>query len=290
MRLRLSRIYIPAISRPMPTRHLLPVAGLAVLLLCRGVLAEDQPFLTLDATDIEPQFGREFEQDFNWAIDRPASTGLEMHSEIEYGLRDNLQIAGAADYGWERATPAADTKLRFAAVSGELIYRPLNVYFDPLGVAVLVSPSVGPDLFEVEAKLLAQKNFINDRLRVVVNAGWTGARQREPDAGVDRWENKSTLSLGAGLSYNITWAISAGIEFDNERDFEGFDGGGSPESSVSYAGPTFQFVDRPLTMSLGIQAQLPYASGPVGISGTLHNGFAADAERYRVTFRVTRAF
>jgi hypothetical protein len=271
-------------------RHFLPIAGLAVLLLCRGVRAEDQPFLTLDATDIEPQFGREFEQDFNWAIDRPASTGLEMHSEIEYGLRDDLQIAGAADYGWGGATPAADPMLRFAAVSGELIYRPLNVYFDPLGLAVLVSPNAGPDVFEVETKLLTQKNFNNDRLRVVVNAGWTGTRQREPDAGINRWENESTLSLGAGLSYNITWMWSAGIEFDNERDFEGLDGRESPGSNVYYAGPTFQFVDHPLTVSFGFQAQLPYAGGSGDISGASQNGFAADAERYRVGLRVTRDF
>jgi hypothetical protein len=273
-----------------PLRLSLPIAGLVMLLLYGGAHAEDQPFLTLDTTDIQPQFGREFEQDFNWAIDRPSSTGLEMHSEIEYGLRDNLQVAGAADYGWERAVPGADAKIRFDTDSGELIYRPLNVYFDPLGLAVLVSPRVGPDVFEVETKLLAQKNFINDRLRVVANAGWTASRQREPDAGVNRWENESTLSLGAGLSYNITWAWSAGIEFDNERALEGFDGRGSPDSSVYYAGPTFQFVDHPLTMSVGFQAQLPCAGGPGGVSGLLHNGFAVDAERYRVAFRVTRDF
>lgn len=274
----------------MPLRLSLPIAGLAILVLVGAARAEDQPFLTLDATDIEPQFGREFEQDFNWAIDGPSSTGLAMHSEMEYGLRDNLQIAGAADYGWERAVPGADTKIRFGAVSGELIYRPLNVYFDPLGLAVLVSPGVGPDLFDIETKLLAQKNFVNDRLRVVVNAVWTDARHREPDAGVNRWENESTLTLGAGLSYNITWAWSAGIEFDHEDAFEGFDSRGSPASSVYYAGPTFQFVDHPLTMSLGFQAQLPCGSCPGGSSGKSQNGFAADAERYRVGFRVTRDF
>jgi hypothetical protein len=267
-----------------------PIASLTILMLVGAARAEDQPFLTLDATDIEPQFGREFEQDFNWAIDRPSSTGLAMRSEIEYGLRDNLQIAGAADYGWDRAAPGTDAKIRFSAVSGELIYRPLNVYFDPLGLAVLVSPGVGPNLFEVETKLMAQKNFINDRLRVVVNVAWTGARQRKLDAEMNRWENESTLSLGAGLSYNITWAWSAGIEFDNERDFAGFDGRGSPDSSVYYAGPTFQFVDHPFTMSVGFQAQLPCASGPGDISGSLHNGFAVDADRYRVAFRVTRDF
>ncbi len=279
-----------ALEETVPFHRSLTIAGLAIPLLVGAARAEDQPFLTLDATDIEPQFGREFEQDFNWAIDHASSTGLEMHSEIEYGLRDNLQVAGAADYAWEPAAPGADTKLRFTTVSGELIYQPLNVYFDPLGVAVLVSPSVGPDVFEVETKLLAQKNFINDRLRFVINAGWTDARQRDPDAEGDRWENESTLSLGAGLSYNITWAWSAGIEFDNERTFEGLEDRGSPDSSIYYAGPTFQFVDHPLTVSVGFQMQLPYASGPGDMSGLLHNGFAVDAERYRVALRITRDF
>ena len=256
------------------------------LLLGGSARAEDQPFLTLDTTDIEPQLAHEFEQDFNWAIDRPPSTALQMRSELEYGLRDDVQIAGAVDYAWERSGASADT-FHVRDVGGEVIYRLWNVDFDPLGVGVLVAANAGSDVDEVGATLLLQKNFLNDRLRVVVNSGWTGERQRATDGAGNPWEQDSTLALAAGLAYSITWTWSAGIEFDNDRAFQGLFVDGASGSSVYYAGPTLEYVAHPFTASLGFQAQLPWASG--GGNGA-NNGFAPDAERYRVAFRVTRSF
>src|SRR5438552_7162167 len=135
MRLRLIRIQWLNIQT-MPLRLSLP-AFAAAMLLCGGAWAEDQPFLTLDTTDIEPQLAHEFEQDLNWAIDR-SPPALQIRSELEFGLRDDLQITGAVDYGWERTGSGAD-EFRFLDAGGEAIYRLWNVDFDPLGLGVLVS-------------------------------------------------------------------------------------------------------------------------------------------------------
>jgi hypothetical protein len=256
------------------------------VLLLGSARAEDQPFLTLDTTDIEPQLAHEFEQDFSWAIDRSPATSLHMRSELEYGLRDDVQIAGAVDYAWERSGASADT-FHVLDVGGEAIYRLWNVDFDPLGVGVLVSADAGSDVAEVGSTLLLQKNFLNDRLRLVVNTGWTGERQRATNGAGNRWGQDSMLALAAGLAYSITWTWSAGIEFDNERAFQGLFVDGAPRSSVYYAGPTLQYVAHPFTASLGFQAQLSWASGR---GDGANNGFAPDAERYRVAFRVTRSF
>lgn len=263
----------------MPLRVVL-VAALAAVLLCGGAAAEDQPFLTLDTTDIEPQSGHELEQDANWAMGPASAAGLGLETELEYGLNDDLQIAAAADYGWDRSDSNAD-RFHFGSVGGEAIYRALNVDFDPVGLGVLVSADAGSALMDGTAKLLVQKNFLNDRLRMVVNSGWTEARQRTTNFTIPRWQNESMVELAAGFSYAITWSWSAGMEFDDDL---------TSDSNVYYAGPTVQFVAHPLTASVGFQAQLPWASGPAGLSDTVRNGFAADAERYRVAFRVTRDF
>src|SRR5205085_11345873 len=231
-----------------------------------------------------------FEQGFNWAIDGPPSTSPQIRSELEYGLRDDLQIAGAIDYGWERTGSGAD-EFQFLDVAGEAIYRLWNVDFDPFGLGLLVAADAGSDLVDLETKLLLQKNFLNDRLRIVINAGWTGERQRATNVAGSRWEQDSAVELAAGAAYSITWTLSAGIEFDNERSFQGLllNDTGAPDSSVYYAGPTLQYVAHPFTASVGFQAQLPWASGGGDLSG-VRNGFASDAERYRVAFRITRSF
>lgn len=256
--------------------------------------ADDQPFLTLDATDIEPQFGHELEQDFGWSHGKThqAFDEFEGESELEYGWSDQVQVAVSTSYAWTRehdnVFPAgpAQSGSEWGGVSGELIYQALNVYFDPIGLGVLVSPSVGPDWRGIEAKLLVQKNFINDRLRFVVNAG--GEFGAEKDDGA--WNDTSALTFDAGLAYNFTWEWSAGLEFNAEHDFDGLllDGRAMPVASTYYFGPTIQYIAHPWTASLGLQAQLPWANDPTRTAGALDHGFLADAERLRVALRVTR--
>ena len=154
---------------------------------------------------------------------------------------------------------------------------------------MLFAADGGADEADVEATLLLQKNFVNDRLRFVINAGWTGEWQRQTGTAANQWEHDSTIGLAAGLAYSITWSWSAGLEFDNDRGFRGLmiDGAGAPVSSDYYIGPTLEYVAHPLTASVGFQAQLPWAGGAeAGVS----NGFLPDAERYRVALRVTRSF
>lgn len=266
---------------------LLPI--ILILLSAGTARADDQPFLTLDTTDIEPQFAHEFEQDFDWTMQPSSADGLEAESELEYGLADDLQVAGMLDYGWDRSGSGAQV-FRFTGAGGEALYQAWNVDFDPLGLGVLLSGSVGPQVRNVEATLIAQKNFLNDRLRVVLNGGWTGEWQRDGGPAQSEWASGSTLGWAAGVAYSITWEWSASLEFDDEHSFDGllFDGEGSQGVSTYYLGPTIQYVAHPLTVSLGFQAQLPWASS--GATGDVRNGFAVDSERYRIGLRITQSF
>lgn len=258
-------------------------------------MADDKPFVTLDTTDIEPEHGNELEQNLTWASGKTgqAFNSIEGETEFEYGLSDEVQLAAAAEYDWTRerdhllpASPAVDG-VAFDAIRGELIYQAMNVYFDPVGLGLLVSPRVGRNFRNVEAKLLLQKNFFNDRLRTAFNIGGEFGTERADRA----WGDVSALTFDAGVAYNITWEWSAALEFNAEHDFDGLllNGRAIPTSSSFYIGPTIQYVTLPWKFTLGVQAQLPWASDATHTPGALEHGFLSDAERFRVMFRITRS-
>jgi len=274
------------------------VFALATVLLAPGLSpakADDQPFLTLDATDIEPELGNELEQNFTWTSSRSAQSfnAIEGETEFEYGLSDQIQLAAASAYDWTRTRDhdvpgsRAVSGTAFDAIRAEMIYQAMNVYFDPLGLGLVVSPAVGRNSRNLETKLLLQKNFINDRLRAAINFGAEIGTEREDGS----WGDVSALTFDAGVAYNITWDFSAALEFNAEHDFSGLllNGRGAPTTSSFYLGPTLQYVILPWKVTLGAQAQLPWASDATHAPGSLDRGFLSDAERFRVMLRITRS-
>ena len=255
--------------------------------------ADDQPFLTLDATDIEPEHGYELEQNFGWntGMSHRAFSAFEGETEVEYGWSDKLQLAMATSYAWayehDHTVPASPSESgsEWGGINGEAVYQAMNVYFDPIGLGFLVNGGVGPNSRGVEALLILQKNFLNDRLRLVINTG--GEFGAEKDG---TWSDVSALTFNAGAAYNITWEWSAGLEFNVEHDFDGLllNGKGVPVATSYYFGPTLQYIAHPWTASLGVQFQLPWANDHTHTSGALTNGYLAEAERARIGFRITR--
>jgi hypothetical protein len=105
------------------------------------------------------------------------------------------------------------------------------------------------------------------------------------------WSDGSALTFDAGIAYNITWDFSAALEFNAEHDFSGLllNGRAAPTTSSFYVGPTLQYVTLPWKVTLGAQAQLPWASDATHAVGSLDRGFLPDAERFRVMLRITRS-
>ncbi len=277
-------------------RFLPPVAAALLLSfpLANRARADDQPFLTLDATHIEPEFGHELEQSFAWASGKPGLSfnSVEGESELEYGFSDQLQLAGAIAYDWTRTrdhtSPGAFAISGTAVdgIRGELIYQAMNVYFDPIGLGLLISPGAGRNSRGVETKILLQKNFLNDRLRAVINLGGQfGAERVDGD-----WGDVSALTFDVGIAYNITWEWSAAVEFNAEHDFDGLllNGRAVPTATTYYAGPSVQYVAHPWTAKFAVQAQLPWASDATHMPGALDHGYVSDAERFRMMIRITR--
>jgi len=285
---------------PSPIFLRLAIPALAVSLLALlgtgAARADDQPFLSLDATDIEPELGHELEQNFVWASGKPGQSfnTLAGETELEYGYSDQIQLAGALEYDWTRTrdhsvfNAPAVAGSAIDGIRGEMIYQAMNVYFDPIGLGVLISPGVGRDTRNVEAKVLVQKNFFNDRLRAVMNFGGDFGTERSDAA----WSDVSALTFDAGVAYNITWSWSAALEFNAEHDFDGLllNGRATPTASTFFFGPTIQYVAHPWTASFGAQVQLPWASDATHMAGGLEHGFSSDAERFRLSLRITRDF
>lgn len=271
------------------------LAALLMLSLSGAARAEDQPFLTLDSTDIEPQFGRELEQNFVWASGLPGSSfnALAGETELEYGLADDVRLAGSVEYDWTRTRDhtlpgsRAISGAAFDVVHGEAIVQAMNVYFDPLGLAFLVGADGGRNVRSFEAKVLLQKNFLDQRLRAVVNLGGEFGTERSGS-----WSDVSALNLDVGFAYNITWEWSAAIEFNASHNFDGFllDGNAVPTTTSYFIGPTLQYAPHPWAVSFGAQAQLPWASDATHTAGALDHGFSADTERFRIALRITKDF
>jgi hypothetical protein len=214
---------------------------LAIAAACFAVpaLAGDSPFGYVYTTDTHRKGERELEQ---WITYRRAQSQGDFdlwqgRTEIEYGITDRLQTALYLNYGSVSALhnrpdgttgPGAfvpddvdpDARYQrtfFESVSNEWIYRLLSPYKDPIGLALYVEPSLGPDKHELEAKLILQKNFFDDRL--IWAANFSAAAEKERFHG--EWENEGELEFTTGLAYQFAPRWHAGAEYRRHRGYEG---------------------------------------------------------------------
>ena len=279
----------------------LGLGGLALsscALLClfaAAARADDRPFVFAYTTDIEAEGEKEIEQELTWSSGhaREAFQEIESRTELEYGFTDNFQGSFYLNYDWSRARPhfplepAATASL--PGVSGEFIYRLLHPDFDPIGLALYVEPSIGNGSREFEIKALFQKNFLNDDLRLVLNINAENRWEKNP---LGQYDESSALEFFTGAAYSVTPELSLGVEFDNERGYDGLILGGSPRyaENAYFAGPTIQYVGHPWRLVAGAEAQLPWASDPTHTQGAIENGYLAGAERFRLRVRLARDF
>jgi hypothetical protein len=260
-----------------------------------SALADDRPFAFAYTTDLEAQDEKELEQELTWTSGHghEAYQGIESRSEFEYGIRDDFQGSFYLDYDWSRTNPhtpagSADT-VSSPGISGEFIYRLMNVYFDPIGLALYAEPSIGNGTRSFEIKALFQKNFLNDDLRLVLNINAEDRWERQLGG---TYQRSSALEFYTGAAYSVTPELSLGVELDDERGFDGLILGGSSAYSDNayFVGPTVAYYGHPLRVVLGAQAQLPFADDASHLPGALQDGYLSGAERFRVRLRVSADF
>ena len=232
-----------------------------MLSLTQAAAAGDSPFGYVYTTDTHQKGKREFEQ---WITHRSGQSQgdfdlWQLRSEIEYGVTDRLQTAVYLNYGSVNAfhnrpdgttgpgafvpddvDPDARYQKRFfESISNEWIYRVLSPYKDPIGLALYIEPSWGPDKRELEAKLILQKNFLDDRL--VWAANFSLAAESERFHG--EWEREGELEFTTGLAYQFAPRWHAGAEYRYHRGYEGRGFSSSKRAyAASFFGPSIHYA------------------------------------------------
>ena len=295
------------------------VAFAAILsLVSFAASAEESMFAYVYTTDLLPQGAKEVEQWMTWRHQKIAGTydQIEGRTELEYGLTDRLQVALYLNYNWTQAYrngpfgattppeqfadfyPGPDdhfNKARLVGVSGEAIYRILSPYTDVFGLALYTEPTVGKNFFEVENKIIVQKNFLDDLLTVAFNFTYAPEFRNlldpaDPTGTATGWQEETDINYALAVSYRFIENWSAGFEFVNEHEYNGFVFNHESNSGY-YLGPTLHYGGERFFVTMTALWQMPWASAHSDtVPGALVNGYILDNDFERFRFRLKAGY
>ncbi len=173
----------------------------------------------------------EYEQFVTWKASKANDSDfdrLEFRHELEFGLTPRLQLGVyLADWRYQDGESVNINRVEYRDTAIELIYNVLNPVTDPIGLALYGEVKGGDELFELEGKIILQKDL----------GPWTLAYNATIEAeweGDDFDEDKGEFEQTAGVSYQFSPKFSAGVEFLHEVAFDDWDETGP---SVVYFGP-----------------------------------------------------
>jgi hypothetical protein len=291
------------------------------------VRAEEPAFGYTFTTDLLPKGKWEVEQGLT--VRRTKAGGdftlFEHKSEIEYGVSDRLQVGLQAQYFQARSrlngpdgttTPPESFAEKFArpdgrfnreklvGVSVEGIYRMLSPYVDPIGLALVVEPTIGDGLRELETRIVFQKNFMEDAMILGANLTLIQEERRLPgDPEVEegerearsRWDRETDLNFSFAASYRFISNWSAGFEFMNEREYSSFRlAPRHRTNSAYYVGPVVHYGGQRFFITATFLTQLPwghdYANPSDEDAIVRGRNFADDFERYRLRIKAGITF
>jgi len=289
--------------------------------LCAHASADEPLFGFVYTTDLLPKGSYEVEQ---WLTTRyeKAHGGFslfENRTEVSYGLTDSLQVSGYLIYDWTQAHhnapdgttvapeqfsdyfPGPDdnfNKWKFIGVAGEVIWRVMSPYTDPVGLAFYFEPTLGNRFQEFEVRGIVQKNWLDDRLVLAANLTWAPEIRYLPpnpyaDPGsVEASRNvniETDLNLGAGLSYRFAPNWSVGWEVQNEREVNGWAVFARSQwmGNAYYMGPTIHYADQHFFATLTAWEQMPWANNYMD-SSVIYKGrdYDVDFEKYRARLKI----
>lgn len=216
-------------------QHLLPRLSLLAAVALATVAssstkAAERRFTYSYETTTMPKGTWEFEQ---WATWKNYSNRdrFEFRHELEYGLRDDLQL-GLYLSDWRLTNPdEGETEVEWRTAGAELIYSMTDPTKDIIGSALYGEVLIGPEKFALEGKLLLQKNFGPLALvyNFVLEAEWEGE---------DYEETVGVIENTAGVSYQISPNFLIGAEAVHEVELAEWEDAGDNVVSV---GPNISF-------------------------------------------------
>jgi len=244
--------------------------------------------------DLQPKGKLEFEQKLQMNNGQAAGSYQTWYSrsELEYGITDDLQIAGylnaykvsaknnylnpdvcgdntpctAGSGVPQSVTNSGATSYSKTGLDGgslEAIYRITDPITSPVGIGVYFEPTLGRNANALEYRLLMQSNFIDDRLILAANV----VAEQEQLKSNGFLLQESMLDLLVGASYRFMPKLSAGVEARFHNDFYGYMWQ-SPTQNAIFVGPNIHYAEKDWWVTAAWRAQL---SG-----GTCHNTGAGD--------------
>jgi hypothetical protein len=136
---------------------------------------------------------------------------VDFRHEFEFGITDKFQ-ASVYVADWFYAADPEHSGFTYSDSALELIYNLTNPVVDPLGLAAYEEIRVGDRVFELESKLIAQKDIgpLILAYNATLEAVWEGTG----------WQNRQgELQQALGASYEISQRVSVGIEMLHEFVF-----------------------------------------------------------------------
>jgi hypothetical protein len=136
---------------------------------------------------------------------------LDFRHEFEFGITEDFQASlYVAD--WFYATDPEHSGFTYSDSAIELIYNLTNPVIDPIGLAMYEEIRAGDRVFELESKLIAQKNLgpLILAYNLTLEAVWEGTGWQE---------REGELQQALGASYEISQRLSVGVEMLHEFVF-----------------------------------------------------------------------
>jgi len=144
----------------------------------------------------------------------------------------------------------------FTWVAPEARYRWLDPKKAPIGVGFYFEPAMGPDEYELQTRILLQKDFLQGKLVWTGNIDWNWKWINNEVV----WNQTMTFALTGGLSYHLAPQWWAGIEYRQDADFSSF-ATDSIQDFVFSAGPSIGYERKGWWVKGVVLAQLPVAEG-----------------------------
>ena len=185
-----------------------------------------------------PKGAWEYEQWVTWQTDRDDDAEFDrfdIRHEFEYGMTDKWQVAlYVADWRYKDGRSVDNDRAEFRDVAFETIYNLTDPTADPLGLALYGEVKIGDEFFELEGKLLVQKNFgpVAAVYNFIIEAEYEGAHLGDDNGKIEQT---------AGLSYQVSPSFLVGGEFVHEVGFPDWDSTGH---NVLYLGPNASWRHR----------------------------------------------
>ncbi len=241
------------------------IAGLAAFSVTPASAGEGS-FGWLYTLDLQPKGRLEFEQRLQ--LTRKQAAGKydlwRSRTELEYGLTDDIQIAGylnaysvnaAGNYTNPLACGASASCTGGYAVSGdagaayrktdvegaslEAIWRLSDPVISPVGVGLYAEVTRGKLADEFETRLLLQSNFLDDSLIVAANTVY----EAENIKFTGETSKESMVDVLLGVSYRFAPRWTAGIEHRHHNDYAGH-GLNQHTQRADFIGPNLHYATK----------------------------------------------